>query len=60
MKSLCTFITNMEFGRGRNMILDVRPCVDEIFSLLGCYVTLIGICADVSGEPISPIFKNIA
>jgi len=50
----------MEFGRGRNMILDVRPCVDEIFSLLGCYVTLIGICADVSGEPISPIFKNIA
>jgi len=42
------------------VILDVQFCVDEIISLLGCYVALIGICADVSGEPICPVFKKIA
>ena len=42
------------------MIIDVRLYVDKIFSLLGCYVVLIGICVDVWGESNCPIFKKTA
>ena len=42
------------------MILDVCLCVDEIFSLLECYLALINISAEVSGVPISPIYKKTA
>ena len=59
MKSLCTVITSMEYG-GKNVILDVCLCVDEIFSLLECYLALIHISAEVSGVPVCPIFKKTA
>jgi len=34
---------------------NIRPC--EIIAPPGCYAALIGSYTDVSGEPISPIFK---
>ena len=49
----------MEHG-GKNVILDVCLCVDEIFSLLECYLALINICTEVSGVPTCPIFKKSA